>query len=121
MLARLGLGEVRATAETALYNGGSAWAEYWRQTVTELRPRLVASGQLDDRSIDTFLARCAEPAWWTQTIAFTAVGGALPRLNEAPVFPRGGGVHDRGRARRRAAPGPRRAGGGLRLAGRRLR
>jgi SAM-dependent methyltransferase len=78
MLARLGLDEVRATAETALYNGGSAWAEYWRQTVTELRPRLVASGQLDDRSIDTFLAQCAEPAWWTQTIAFTAVGGRVP-------------------------------------------
>ena len=78
MLSRLGLGEVRATAETALYHGGSAWAEYWRQTVTELRPRLVASGQLDDRSIDTFLAQCAEPAWWTQTIAFTAVGGRVP-------------------------------------------
>jgi SAM-dependent methyltransferase len=78
LLARLGLREVRATAETALYNGGSAWAEYWRQTVTELRPRLVASGRLDDRSIDTFLARCAEPAWWTQTIAFTAVGGRVP-------------------------------------------
>jgi SAM-dependent methyltransferase len=78
MLARLGLAEVRATAETALYNGGSAWAEYWRQTVTELRPRLVASGQLDDQSIDTFLARYAEPAWWTQTIAFTAAGGRVP-------------------------------------------
>jgi SAM-dependent methyltransferase len=78
MLARLGVREVRATAETALYNGGSPWAEYWRETIIELRPRLVASGQLDDRSIDTFLARCAEPGWWTQTIAFTAVDGRLP-------------------------------------------
>ena len=78
MLARLGVREVRATAETALYNGGSSWAEYWRQTVIELRPRLVASGRLDDRSIDMFLARCAEPAWWTQTIAFTAAAGRVP-------------------------------------------
>jgi SAM-dependent methyltransferase len=78
MLTRLGLKDVGATAETALYNGGSLWAEYWRQTVIELRPRLVASGQLDDRSIDTFLARCADPAWWTQTIAFTAVDGRAP-------------------------------------------
>ena len=43
-----------------------------QQTVTEMRGRLVASGQLDDQSIDTFLAHCADPAWWTQTIAFTA-------------------------------------------------
>ena len=78
MLAGLGLREVTATAETALYSGGSSWAEYWRQTIIELRPRLVASGQLDDRSIDMFLAQCAEPAWWTQTIAFTVAGGRVP-------------------------------------------
>lgn len=78
MLSRLGLKDVEATAETALYNGGSLWAVYWRQTVIELRPRLIDSGKLDDRSIDTFLAQCADPAWWTQTIAFTAVDGRAP-------------------------------------------
>jgi len=78
MLSRLGLQDVRATAETAHYNGGSAWAVYWQQTVAELRARLVASGNLDDRSIDTFLVRCADPAWWTQTIAFTAAAGRTP-------------------------------------------
>jgi hypothetical protein len=69
--------DVGATAETALYNGGSLWARYWAQTVIELRPRLVTSGKLDDRSIGTFLAHCADPAWWTQTIAFTAVDGRV--------------------------------------------
>ena len=77
-LSSLGLHGVGATAETALYNGGSWWAQYWQQTVIELRPRLVASGKLDDRSIDTFLARYADPGWWTQTIAFTAVAGRVP-------------------------------------------
>jgi SAM-dependent methyltransferase len=72
-LATLGMESIEATAETALYNGGSLWAEYWRRTVIELRGRLVASGELDDRSIDAFLGHCADPAWWTQTIAFTAV------------------------------------------------
>ena len=67
-----------ATAETALYNGGSPWADYWIRTVVELRGRLVASGDLDDRSIDAFLAHCADPAWWTQTIAFTAVAAGAP-------------------------------------------
>jgi SAM-dependent methyltransferase len=79
MLSGLGLEDVAATAETALYRGGSPWAEYWRETVAELRPRLTASGHLDDRSVDAFLARCADPAWWTQTIAFTAVDGHVPR------------------------------------------
>ena len=77
-LSGLGLQDVGATAETALYNGGSLWAQYWVETVIELRPRLVASGKLDDRSIDAFLAQCADPAWWTQTIAFTAVDGRVP-------------------------------------------
>ena len=77
-LAGLGMREIDATAETALYNGGSPWAGYWRQTVVELRGRLIASGDLDDRSIDAFLAHCADPAWWTQTIALTAVAARAP-------------------------------------------
>ena len=77
MLAGLGLEDVGATAETTHYNGGSAWAVYWRQTVAELRTRLVASGRLDDRSIDAFLARCTDKGWWTQTIAFTAAAGRV--------------------------------------------
>jgi SAM-dependent methyltransferase len=75
MLSGLGLTEIAATAETAWYNGGSAWAEYWRLTVAELRPRLTDSGQLTDSAIDAFLRHCADPAWWTQTIAFTVVHG----------------------------------------------
>ncbi len=77
-LGALGLEGVRATAETALYNGGSPWALYWRQTIIELRSRLVASGRVDDRLIDVFLSHCAEPSWWTQTIAFTAVQARTP-------------------------------------------
>ena len=82
-LASRGLHDVGATAETALYNGGSPWAVYWRETVIELRPRLVASGKLDDRSIDAFLAQCTDPAWWTQTIAFTAVHARIPGRRQA--------------------------------------
>ena len=75
MLAGLRLANIAATAETAIYNGGSAWAEYWRLTVAELRPRLTDSGQLTDAVIDAFLQQCADPDWWTQAIAFTAVHG----------------------------------------------
>jgi SAM-dependent methyltransferase len=78
MLSQRGLADVGAAAETALYNGGSPWAAYWQQTIRQLRPRLADSGHLDGRTIDAFLARCAEPGWWTQTIAFTAVHGRVP-------------------------------------------
>ena len=74
-LASLGLTNISGTAETAIYNGGSLWADYWIETITELRGDLKSSGQLDEALIDQFLACCADSYWWTQTIAFTAVHG----------------------------------------------
>ena len=71
----LGLTKIDGTAETAIYNGGSLWAEYWIETVTELRGDLISSGNLDEALIDRFLACCSDSNWWTQTIAFTAVHG----------------------------------------------
>ena len=78
MLSRHGLADVGATAESAIYNGGSPWAQYWQQTITQLRPSLQDSGYLDRESIEEFLARCDDPAWWTQSIAFTIVHGRVP-------------------------------------------
>jgi SAM-dependent methyltransferase len=78
-LAALGLGQVAGTAETAVYNGGSDWAEYWRQTIVELRDGLVESGRLTGRLVDAFLSQCADPGWWTETIAFTAVHARAAR------------------------------------------
>jgi SAM-dependent methyltransferase len=78
LLSAAGLADVGATAETALYNGGSPWAGYWLQTIRELRGQLQDSGKLDTEGIDSFLARCADPRWWTQTIAFTAAYGRTP-------------------------------------------
>jgi hypothetical protein len=78
-MAALGLEQVGGTAETAVYPGGSPWATYWVDTVTELRTSLVGSGRLDDHLIDAFLAQCGEPGWWTQTIAFTAVHARAAR------------------------------------------
>ena len=77
-LAAAGLEQIGGTAETAVYNGGSPWAAYWRQTVVELRDGLVGSGRLDDRLVDRFLTHCEDPGWWTQTIAFTAVHARAP-------------------------------------------
>jgi SAM-dependent methyltransferase len=72
-LASLGLTNISGIAETAVYNGGSLWADYWIETITELTGDLISSGKLDDALIDKFLACCADSNWWTQTVAFTAV------------------------------------------------
>ena len=77
-LAALGLMQINGTAETAIYNGGSRWADYWTQTITELRDDLISSGKLNDALVDTFLSYCADSNWWTQSIAFTAVHGRAP-------------------------------------------
>ena len=76
-LASLGLTNISGTAETAIYNGGSLWADYWIETVTELRGDLIGSGKLDQVLTDCFLACCSDSNWWTQTIAFTAVHGRM--------------------------------------------
>jgi SAM-dependent methyltransferase len=79
-LAALGLTRISGSAETAIYNGGSRWADYWTQTITELRDDLIDSGNLDDALVNTFLRYCADPNWWTQTIAFTVVHGRAIRV-----------------------------------------
>jgi SAM-dependent methyltransferase len=78
MLHCLGVTDIEAIAETALFNGGSQWADYWRLTVTELRPRLDEWGEFHAGEIDAFLRECGDPARWTQVIAFTAVRGRAP-------------------------------------------
>ena len=77
-LAALGLTQISGNAETAIYNGGSRWADYWTQTITELRGDLITSGKLNDALVDTFLDHCADSRWWTETIAFSAVHGRAP-------------------------------------------
>jgi SAM-dependent methyltransferase len=79
-LASLGLTKISGAAETAIYNGGSLWADYWIETVTELRGDLMSSGKLDETLVDKFLGYCADSNWWTQTIAFSAVHGRTPRV-----------------------------------------
>ena len=64
-LAALGLEQIGGTAETAIYNGTSLWADYWAQTVKELRDDLMSSAKFDNALVDTFLGYCVDPAWWT--------------------------------------------------------
>ena len=71
-LGALGLEQIGDAAETAIYNGSSPWADYWTQTIVELRNDLVGSGRLNEALIDTFLGYCADPSWWTHTLSHSA-------------------------------------------------
>ena len=55
-LASLGLINISGTAETAIYNGGSLWADYWIETITELRGDLIGSAKIDEALVDNLLA-----------------------------------------------------------------
>ena len=55
-LASFGLTNISDTAETAVYNGGSLWADYWIETITELRGDLISSGKFNEGLVDKFLA-----------------------------------------------------------------
>lgn len=77
-LAAVGLEQVAGDGRDGRLQRGSPWAAYWTQTVVELRDRPLNSGRLDGQLIDRFLAHCADPRWWTQTIAFTAVHARAP-------------------------------------------
>jgi hypothetical protein len=77
-LLALGLRQISGSAETAVYNGASQWANYWTRTITELRDDLLSSSKLNDALVDAFLSYCADSNWWTQTIAFTAVHARAP-------------------------------------------
>src|SRR5438445_6390857 len=79
-LAALGLTQISGTAETAIYNGGSPWAEYWIQTMTELRDDLIDSRKREHPLVDKFLYHCADLNWWTRTITFTAVHSRAPAV-----------------------------------------
>src|SRR4030095_9957791 len=77
-LAVFGLPKIGGTEETSIYNGSSLWADYWTQTIRELRQDLTSSGKLDNALVDTFLGYCGDPALQTHTIDFTAVHGYAP-------------------------------------------
>ena len=79
LLAGSDLQRVEAVGNTAIYNGGSPWATYWRETLAELRPKLLEFGFVNDellRVVDQFYR---DPNHWTSAITFVGAWGFQPR------------------------------------------
>jgi SAM-dependent methyltransferase len=75
LLTAAGLDRVDAEGNTALYPGRSPWAEYWLETIKELRPRLLESGQMTRPMLSSFNHLYANPRHWASAITFVASWG----------------------------------------------
>jgi SAM-dependent methyltransferase len=71
----LGLQDIAAEGHTAVANGGSKWARYWRQTVHELRLKLIDAGHVTETMLAEFNASLGDPHYWTSAITFVAASG----------------------------------------------
>jgi len=78
LLAAAGLDHVSAEGNTALYPGKSPWADYWLETIKELRPRLLESGHMTRPMLSSFNRLYANPRHWSSAITFVASWGIRP-------------------------------------------
>ena len=76
MLAERGLEAVNAEGHTALFNGGSPWADYWVRTIRGAALlKLVESGNVTEDMMKQFEVLYAYPPHWTSAICFVASWG----------------------------------------------
>jgi hypothetical protein len=68
-----GLRNVNAEGHAVLYNGGSAFARWWDYGIREVAEKLRSEGGVSQETLDEFLSLYRDPAYWTTTIAFTAI------------------------------------------------
>ena len=73
-----GLADLDSEGHAALYNGGSAWAEWWDLGLSEIAERLESEGGVSAAALDEFHRLMRDPAYWTTTIALTATIGRKP-------------------------------------------
>jgi SAM-dependent methyltransferase len=81
----LALQDVTGEGYTPYFNGGSAWARYWTETIRELEPSLLGSGFLTTSELEEFYTRYQDPHYWTSVITFVATWG---RKAGGPSFSR---------------------------------
>ena len=68
----LGMEQVGAEGHTPLFNGDARWAEYWLETIRELRPRLLESGHITEELLAEFDAHFRDPHYWTRVLTAVA-------------------------------------------------
>lgn len=78
-LQELGVVQIAAEAHVTQYAGGSPYARWWQLGIGEVAELMLTDNATTKERLDTFMALCDDPTYWTQTIAFTAVTGQKPQ------------------------------------------
>ncbi len=73
-----GLRDIYAEGHAILYNGGSAFAEWWDYGILEVADKLQSEGGVSKATLEEFFTLNRDPAYWTTTIAFTATTARRP-------------------------------------------
>jgi SAM-dependent methyltransferase len=71
----LGLRDVAGEGHTPVFNGGSPWANYWIDTMRELRPRIIESGHITNDAFEEFDKLFRDPHYWTSVLSAVACWG----------------------------------------------
>jgi SAM-dependent methyltransferase len=85
LLSATGLVNVGAEGTTAFYRGKSPWAEYWLETLNELRPRLIESSYVTAPLLSHFNRLYSDPRIWTSAITFVASWGTKQQIRHRRV------------------------------------
>jgi hypothetical protein len=67
-----GLRDISSEGHAILYSGGSGFAQWWDYGIREVADKLKSEGGVSQATLDEFFKLCADPSYWTTTIAFTA-------------------------------------------------
>ena len=73
-----GLRDISAEGHAILYDGGSAFAQWWDYSLREVADRLQGEGGVLPATLDEFFKLARDPTYWTTTIAFTATTARAP-------------------------------------------
>jgi 2-polyprenyl-3-methyl-5-hydroxy-6-metoxy-1,4-benzoquinol methylase len=72
------MAHIEAEGHTIVYNGGSEFARWWLASISEVADALKQEGGITDAVLQEFGTLNQDPAYWTTTIAFTAVTAQRP-------------------------------------------
>ena len=75
-----GLGNIKSEGHAILYNGCSAFAEWWDYGILEVADKLQSEGGVSWATLDEFFRLYRDPSYWTTTIAFIATTAQRPPL-----------------------------------------
>jgi SAM-dependent methyltransferase len=73
-----GMLNIKSEGHAILYNGRSAFAEWWDYGILEVADKLQSEGGVSRATLDEFFTLYRDPSYWTTTIAFTATTAQRP-------------------------------------------